>query len=68
MARRAAASQPRFPAPVRTLPKTLAIDIGGTRLKAGILDADGTMVAGPERTFTPHPSGPDAVLTTLAAP
>ena len=27
---------------------TLAIDIGGTRLKAGLLDQHGAMVAGPE--------------------
>ena len=44
---------------------TLAIDIGGTRLKAGILDAGGAMVKGPSRTNTPHPGGPDVVLATL---
>jgi polyphosphate glucokinase len=47
-------------------PQTLAIDIGGTRLKAGILATTGRMVAGPARTDTPHPSPPDAVIETLA--
>ena len=56
----------RMPAAERVSPRTLAIDIGGTRLKAGILDVDGTMVAGPDRVDTPHPSGPDIVLTKLA--
>ncbi len=55
----------RLPEPSRPAPRTLAIDIGGTRLKAGILDADGTMVAGPDRTDTPHPSPPDIVLSML---
>ena len=55
----------RLPTPDRISLRTLAIDIGGTRLKAGILDAEGTMVAGPDRTDTPHPSGPDIVLTAL---
>ncbi len=35
---------------------TLAIDVGGTRLKAGLLDQNGVMVAGPNRVNTPaHP-------------
>jgi polyphosphate glucokinase len=52
-------------------PVTLAIDIGGTRLKAGLLDAGGTMVAGPNRVSTPRPAGPAAVvaaLTQIVAP
>ena len=49
----------------RIAPNTLAIDIGGTRLKAGLLDADGTMVAGPTRVDTPHPSSPDIIVSTL---
>ena len=55
----------------RPAPRTLAIDIGGTRLKAGILDEVGTMIAGPERVDTPHPSGPSdivAALTQLVRP
>jgi polyphosphate glucokinase len=47
-------------------PLTLAIDIGGTRLKAGVLDPAGHFVAGPDRVDTPHPGEPDAVLAALA--
>src|SRR6185312_3885456 len=48
-------------------PLTLAIDVGGTRLKAGILSTDGTMTAGPDRVDTPHPAPPDAVVDALAS-
>ncbi len=68
MARRPSSLTAVNPAPSpgsRTGPRTLAIDIGGTRLKAGILDVDGTMVAGPERVDTPHPSGPADVVGAL---
>jgi polyphosphate glucokinase len=44
---------------------TLAIDIGGTRLKAGLLDAKGTMVAGPNRVNTPPHPAPQIVLDAL---
>jgi polyphosphate glucokinase len=47
-------------------PLTLAIDVGGTQLKAGVLAAEGRMTAGPVRVVTPHPSTPEAVLTELA--
>lgn len=47
-------------------PLTLAIDIGGTHLKAGVLTPEGQMVAGPARVETPSPSTPDAVLGALA--
>jgi polyphosphate glucokinase len=50
-----------------TGPLTLAIDVGGTRLKAGIMSTDGTMTAGPDRTDTPHPSPPVAVMDALAS-
>ena len=46
-------------------PLTLAIDIGGTHLKAGILDAAGVMTAGPARIPTPHPAAPEAVVSGL---
>lgn len=65
MAKRASLAT-RAAAPIRPAPRTLAIDIGGTRLKAGILDAQGTMVSGPERTDTPRPSPPDIVVSMLA--
>jgi polyphosphate glucokinase len=47
-------------------PLTLAIDIGGTHLKAGVLTTEGRMVAGPARVITPHPSTPDSVVSALA--
>lgn len=47
-------------------PLTLAIDIGGTRLKAGVLDPSGVVVAGPGRVDTPRPASPDATLAALA--
>ena len=46
-------------------PLTLAIDIGGTHLKAGVLSGKGRMVTGPARVVTPHPSTPDAVVSAL---
>lgn len=46
-------------------PLTLAIDIGGTHLKAGILDAAGAMTAGPARIPTPHPAAPETVVSGL---
>jgi polyphosphate glucokinase len=50
---------------------TLAIDVGGTRLKAGLLDQAGDMVAGPNRVDTPQNPFPQVVvdaLVELAAP
>ena len=46
-------------------PTTLAIDIGGTRLKAGLLDPAGRMVAGPSRIDTPSKPVPEAVVGAL---
>ena len=46
-------------------PLTLAIDIGGTHLKAGLLDPSGQMVAGPTRTDTPVRATPEAVVDAL---
>ena len=44
---------------------TLAIDIGGSRLKAGILSEAGAMLQGPVRLDTPHPATPASVLALL---
>jgi polyphosphate glucokinase len=44
---------------------TLAIDIGGSHLKAGVLNGTGEMVAGPSRVVTPRPAKPAAVVTAL---
>ena len=46
-------------------PLTLAIDIGGTHLKAGVLDASGTETKPPVRVETPVDRGPDPVLRAL---
>ncbi|MDA8355914.1 MAG: ROK family protein [Actinomycetota bacterium] len=50
-------------------PYTLAIDIGGTGLKASVLDASGTMVADRVRKATTYPMPPDGesgMVPTLA--
>jgi polyphosphate glucokinase len=52
-------------------PFTLAIDIGGTGLKASVLDADGAMVADRVKMPTKYPLPPEklvADLTKLVAP
>jgi len=51
--------------PADSGPLTLAIDIGGTRLKAGLLDAAGQLVSGPNRTGTPAHPTPQAVVDAL---
>ena len=47
-------------------PKTLAVDIGGTGLKASVLDESGTMVAKRVRVATPSPFTPDLVPDAMA--
>ena len=44
---------------------TLAIDIGGTKLKAGLIDATGTMIGERVRVPTMRPSPPDRVVAAL---
>lgn len=46
-------------------PITLAIDIGGSNLKAGLLDRDGAMVGKRVKVPTMHPSPPDQVVPAL---
>jgi len=48
-----------------TKPVTLAIDIGGSHLKAGLLTASGDMLSDPVRVETPKPAKPDAVVAAL---
>jgi len=48
-------------------PHTLAIDIGGTGLKALVLDATGKPLTERARVETPHPSTPKQVLASLIA-
>jgi polyphosphate glucokinase len=47
-------------------PKTLAIDIGGTGLKASVLDESGKMVTKRVRVPTPKPCPPETLLDALA--
>ena len=47
-------------------PFTLAIDIGGTGLKAAVLDADGEMITERVRIETPHPCPPGLMVQTLS--
>ena len=54
-----------------TAPATLAIDIGGTGLKASVLDPLGAMMADRVRVPTPYPLTPEklvSVLTELVKP
>ena len=46
-------------------PLTLSLDIGGTGLKAGLLDAQGDMIGTRLRVTTPQPSPPDALVPVL---
>ena len=46
-------------------PLTLAVDVGGTGLKASVLDADGAMVADRVKVPTPYPIPPEKLVTTL---
>jgi polyphosphate glucokinase len=43
----------------------LSIDIGGTGLKAAVVDAQGNMLTQRVRVGTPHPSPPDVVVDAL---
>jgi polyphosphate glucokinase len=46
-------------------PLTLAVDIGGTGLKASVLDADGAMVADRLKVATTYPLPPDKLVASL---
>lgn len=48
------------------IPNTLAIDIGGSGLKAAVLDADGEMITDRVRIDTPTGAAPEAVVALLA--
>jgi polyphosphate glucokinase len=53
------------PEHVPTGPFTLAIDVGGTGLKASVLDATGAMVADRVRVPTEYPCPPDKLVDDL---
>jgi polyphosphate glucokinase len=46
-------------------PYTIAIDVGGTGLKADVLDKDGAPIAGRVRVPTKYPMSPDDLVSTL---
>lgn len=48
-------------------PFTLAIDIGGTGLKASVLDNEGAMITDRVRVDTPHGCPPDAIVDALVS-
>ncbi len=50
---------------IRRRPRTLAIDIGGTGLKATVLDAAGAMLVERVRVDTPHPAPPAKMVAAL---
>lgn len=43
----------------------LAIDIGGSHIKATILDSDGIIIQPYEQEITPHPASPNAVMKSI---
>ena len=51
---------------MQTGPFTLTIDIGGSNVKASVLDENGALVAAKVRMPTPQPATPDAVITADA--
>ena len=53
------------PEEARSTPTTLAIDIGGTGLKASVLDADGRKIVDRVRTKTPYPCPPRVLIRAL---
>jgi polyphosphate glucokinase len=48
-------------------PLTLAIDVGGSHLKAAVLKASRKISTGPLRVETPKPATPDAVVSALVS-
>ena len=46
-------------------PLTLAIDVGGSHLKAAVVNTFGKMSRGPLRVKTPKPATPNAVVAAL---
>ena len=59
-------SGPTGDRPAPEHPFTLAVDIGGTGLKASVLDAAGAMVADRVKILTPYPLPPEKLVASLA--
>lgn len=60
-----APQRPATDTPEPEHPTTLAIDVGGTGLKASVLDATGRLAADRVRVRTPHPIDPALLVETL---
>ncbi len=58
-------ADPELPDASAPGPITLAIDVGGSNLKAGLLDRDGAIVGKRVKVPTMHPSPPDRVVPAL---
>jgi polyphosphate glucokinase len=56
----------RGPSPSGAHPATLAIDVGGTGLKASVLGPDGRLLADRVRIATTYPCAPDRMVDLLA--
>lgn len=52
--------------PLERSPFTLAIDIGGTNIKASVLDCTGVLITERRRAETPRPGTPGTVLACIA--
>lgn len=59
--------RPRQPASAGPRPWTLAVDCGGTRIKAVVVDAAGFPVAERVRVFTPYPCPPDVLAASVVS-
>ena len=45
--------------------RILAVDVGGTGLKAAVIDCDGNLLTPPARVATPHPCVPDLLVKNI---
>lgn len=63
---RSAAKRAATPVAKHGVEQILAIDVGGTGLKAAVIDAHGKMLTDRLRVATPHPCTPEQLVDTLA--
>jgi polyphosphate glucokinase len=64
--RKSAPAAPHTAAARSSGERILAIDIGGTGLKAAVIDGNGKMLGERVRVATPHPCTPEQMVDTLA--
>lgn len=63
----AATAPPSTPGPTTSGPTTLAVDIGGTGLKASVLDPAGRLLTDRVRTPTTYPMKPEDLIRAITA-